>query len=281
MPDTSTQVTQWLLQEFAEGLAVAFEGMVGVRPDVTAELVDQAPELGASPLRWQQALVSMPAPAYAVALAEDAQVAGQFVMVAAGVEDSSPDDLKSTYLETLGQGFSMLARSLTTRLQREVTNGTGKESPEVPSDALWGSVGVTLGEKTITVALALPPSLIEAATVQPKAQAVAAATSGGSPEPSYSASPAPVLDQSKTFDLLLDVELPVSVSFGRAHVPLKDVLKLTTGSIVELSRAIVEPVDVIVNNCVIAKGEVVVVEGNFGVRIQHVVSRNERLRTIQ
>jgi flagellar motor switch protein FliN/FliY len=71
------------------------------------------------------------------------------------------------------------------------------------------------------------------------------------------------------------------VSFGHAHLPLKDVLKLTTGSIVELSRAVVEPVDVVVNNCVIAKGEVVVVEGNFGIRIQHVVSRSERLRTLQ
>jgi flagellar motor switch protein FliN len=87
---------------------------------------------------------------------------------------------------------------------------------------------------------------------------------------------------SKTFELLLDVELPVSVSFGRAQVPLKDVLKLTTGSIVELNRAVSEPVEVIVNNCVIARGVVVVVvvEGNFGVRIQEVISRQERLRTL-
>ena len=85
---------------------------------------------------------------------------------------------------------------------------------------------------------------------------------------------------SRTFDLLLDVELPVSVSFGRAQVQLKDVLKLTTGSIIELNRSIAEPVEVIVNNCVIARGEVVVVEGNFGVRIQQVISRQERLRTL-
>ena len=69
----------------------------------------------------------------------------------------------------------------------------------------------------------------------------------------------------KNFDLLLDVEMPVTVSFGRAHMPLKDVLKLTTGSILELDRTISEPVEVIVNNCAIARGEVVVVEGNFGV----------------
>ena len=83
-----------------------------------------------------------------------------------------------------------------------------------------------------------------------------------------------------SIDLLLDVELPVSVSFGRAQLALKDVIKLTTGSIVELNRSVSEPVEVIVNNCVIARGEVVVVEGNFGIRIKQVISRQERLRTL-
>jgi len=78
-------------------------------------------------------------------------------------------------------------------------------------------------------------------------------------------------------ELLFDVELPVSVSFGHAHLPLKDVLKLNTGSIVELDRGIAEPVDIVINNCVIARGEVVVMDGNYGVRIQHIVSRGERL----
>lgn len=86
--------------------------------------------------------------------------------------------------------------------------------------------------------------------------------------------------QSRTLDLLLDVELPVSISFGRAQVPLKDVIRLTSGSIVELNRTVSEPVEVIVNNCVIARGEVVVVEGNYGIRIQEIVSRQERLRTL-
>ena len=83
-----------------------------------------------------------------------------------------------------------------------------------------------------------------------------------------------------SIDLLLDVELPVIVSFGRAQLMLKDVIKLTTGSIVELNRALSEPVEVIVNNCVIARGEVVVVEGNYGIRIKQVISRQERLRTL-
>ncbi len=73
----------------------------------------------------------------------------------------------------------------------------------------------------------------------------------------------------------------MSVSFGHAELPIRDVLKLATGSIVELNRSIAEPVEIIVNNVVIARGEVVIVEGNFGVRIKQVISRQERLRTVR
>jgi flagellar motor switch protein FliN/FliY len=78
----------------------------------------------------------------------------------------------------------------------------------------------------------------------------------------------------------MGVELAVSVSFGRVQLPLKDVLKLTAGSIIELNRTVDEPVEVIVNNCVVARGEVVVVEGNYGVRIDHIMSRQERLEAL-
>jgi flagellar motor switch protein FliN/FliY len=81
----------------------------------------------------------------------------------------------------------------------------------------------------------------------------------------------------ETLDLLLDVELPVSVSFGKAQMPLQQVLKWTPGSIVELECGVNEPVEVVVNNCVIARGEVVVVDGNYGVRVQEIVSRAQRL----
>jgi flagellar motor switch protein FliN/FliY len=84
---------------------------------------------------------------------------------------------------------------------------------------------------------------------------------------------------SNTFDLLLDVALPVSVSFGRTSLQVREVLKLNTGSIVELDRFVTDPVEVIVNNCVIARGEVVVVDGNYGVRINQLASRDERLRS--
>ena len=84
---------------------------------------------------------------------------------------------------------------------------------------------------------------------------------------------------SKTFDLLLEVALPVSISFGKTSLQIREVLKLNTGSIVELDRFVTDPVEVIVNDCVIARGEVVVVDGNYGVRINQLASRDERLRS--
>ncbi len=81
-------------------------------------------------------------------------------------------------------------------------------------------------------------------------------------------------------DLLLDVELPVSVSFGHCEMTLKDVLKLGSGSVIELDKAVNDPVSIIVNHKPIAKGEVVMVDGNYGVRILEVESTADRIRSL-
>jgi flagellar motor switch protein FliN len=84
--------------------------------------------------------------------------------------------------------------------------------------------------------------------------------------------------ESRTFDLLLDVELPVSVSFGRATLRISEAMNLVSGSLIELDRALTDPVELLVNNSIIARGEVVVVEGNYGVRLTEIVSHLERLQ---
>jgi flagellar motor switch protein FliN len=81
-------------------------------------------------------------------------------------------------------------------------------------------------------------------------------------------------------DLLLDVELPIAVSFGETEMQLKDVLKLGVGSVIELNKSVNDPVTLIVNKKPIARGEVVMVEGNYGVRILEVESTAERIRSL-
>ena len=81
-------------------------------------------------------------------------------------------------------------------------------------------------------------------------------------------------------DLLLDIELPVMVRMGQTEMQLGELLKLTPGSILELNRAADAPVELLVNSKVIAKGEVVVVDGNFAFRITEIESTAARLRSL-
>lgn len=82
-------------------------------------------------------------------------------------------------------------------------------------------------------------------------------------------------------DMLLDVELDVCIELGRANLSIKRVLELSPGSLVELDRMAGEPVDLKVNDKVVAKGEVVVVDESFGIRIVSLVSPEERIKSLQ
>lgn len=81
-------------------------------------------------------------------------------------------------------------------------------------------------------------------------------------------------------DLILDVELDVAVSFGEAQMPLRDVLKLGVGSVIELEKGVNDPVTILVNEKPIARGEVVMVDGNYGVKVLEVESTADRIRSL-
>ncbi len=82
-------------------------------------------------------------------------------------------------------------------------------------------------------------------------------------------------------NLLLDIPLKVTVELGRTKKQIKDILELSQGSIIELDKLAGEPVDILVNNKLIAKGEVVVIDENFGVRVTDIVSQWDRVQKIQ
>ncbi|MEO8097427.1 MAG: flagellar motor switch protein FliN [Acidobacteriota bacterium] len=280
---TSAAVFKWAFDELAAGFASVFEAMAAVRPAVSWTALPNAPAIESEDsMCWTQQLGPLPGAVFAAVTQAGAAEAGQHVMLAAGIEDCTPEELRSTWVEALGQVFAVLGRGISARLGAEIAPKGGKLTTEIPTAGKWAALTVVLGSSPLVIHVALPEELLESLAVVPKANAATqSAGEASSSVPATMESARGAADDSRTFDLLLEVELPVSVSFGHAQVPLKDVLKLTSGSIVELSRAIVEPVDIVVNNCVIARGEVVVVEGNFGVRIQHVVSRHERLRTLK
>ncbi len=82
-------------------------------------------------------------------------------------------------------------------------------------------------------------------------------------------------------DLLLDIDIPISVRMGTAKLFLKDILGLGPGNIVELEQGVDEQIDLTINDKVIARGEVVIVDGYFGFRIKEIISRAERIRKLK
>ncbi|WP_449448257.1 flagellar motor switch protein FliN [Thermomonas brevis] len=82
-------------------------------------------------------------------------------------------------------------------------------------------------------------------------------------------------------DVILDVPVTLSLVVGHARIPIRNLLQLNQGSVVELERAAGEPLDVYVNDTLIAQGEVVVVNDRFGVRLTDVVSPSERIKRLR
>lgn len=88
-------------------------------------------------------------------------------------------------------------------------------------------------------------------------------------------------EEARNLNMLLDIPLQVTVELGRTKHTVKEILQLASGSIIELDKLAGEPVDILVNSRLIAKGEVVVIDENFGVRITDILSQAERLNNLK
>jgi len=279
--------TRFLLDRWTESLAQVLESMTDQRPEVHWEAASgPLSEVGGQDLLWwEQPFQAAPHASVWIAAPQATwEYAGTLTLKAAGLETVETAEAKNTWLEILGQSLGVMARSIGSLLHREVNTENGGERAPDPAMSEWASVSLTFAPpdappKTPPLVVAFSPKLVELITAP---QAGEAEEPARPPAPKADPAPGnPLPAPSRTMELLLDVDLPVSISFGKALLPMKDVLKLTTGSIVELNRGIGDPVEVLVNHCLIARGEVVVVEGNYGVRIQQIASRQDRLRSLR
>jgi flagellar motor switch protein FliN len=276
------EIQQWLVRALSDQLSQVFDTMAGESPLLEATELSAAPPPGQGTLYWEVPISIAPGgPIWLWAPEATWNGLGTRILLAAGLDGNDVKTNQDTFKEALDQAFAGLARQVATRLRKEVNAGAGKLAAGPPPPLQWHQFEIVFSDNQPTVvSFGVAEELTARLALAAKAEAPAVV-----PPPSSSGSTGLGVttlsaEANRKLDLLLDVELPVSVSFGRAHLPLKQVMKLTTGSIIELNRTISEPVDIIVNNCVIARGEVVVVEGNFGVRIHEVISRQERLRTV-
>ena len=87
-------------------------------------------------------------------------------------------------------------------------------------------------------------------------------------------------EDSANISVLMDVQLPVSIRFGETEMALEDVVKLGIGSVIELNSGIDQPVELVVNNRTLARGEIVTVDGFYGIRITEITSVGERFKSL-
>jgi len=284
-PLNGVENARFLLDRWIESLAQVLESMTDQRPDLRwAAQSGAATDVmkGNNFLWWEQPFQIDPQASMWIGATQAAwEYAGALTLKAAGLDTVETTEAKNTWFEILGQSLAVVARSIGSLLHREVTTENGGERAVDQSLTEWAAVTLTFSTPdaptdTPPLLVALNPKLVALISAPPVEVEQPAAVS----QPNVIREPV-VPAHSRTMDLLLDVDLPVSISFGKALLPMKDVLKLTTGSIVELNRGLNDPVEVLVNHCLIARGEVVVVEGNYGIRIQEIASRSDRLRSLR
>lgn len=272
-------VAPWIAHTWAACLGDSIEMMTGARPRVESRAAQPGAAFEETALWWEQPLSMHPQAIMWIGAPEASWLAiGQHLLVSAGIEEIKTAGTRKTYLETTSKALSGLCQAISARAGKTVSCENGAESNSPAEDSLLFEIEIALEDPgPVALRLAISRGLVAALTDD----------SSGALDSRQPAAPerrevAKTEDNDgSTLDLLMEVELPVSVSFGRADLALKDVLKLTTGSIVELNRGIYEPVEIIVNNCVIARGDVVVIDGNYGVRVQEILSRDRRITALR
>ena len=88
-------------------------------------------------------------------------------------------------------------------------------------------------------------------------------------------------EASKNLELVMDIPVQLTVELGRTKMPIRNLLQLAQGSVVELHELAGEPLDVFVNGCLVAQGEVVVVNEKFGIRLTDIIAPTERLKKLR
>lgn len=159
--------------------------------------------------------------------------------------------------------FQATVEAVPVTVQSVTMRISGEKFPEL-------SLRLLLDSDLCTAILTSPP--------QPPAEPTAPLeeSSSSAPQPSRSQTPLPA-----NLNLVLDVELEATIRFGDREMPLRDIFSLMPGAIVELNQMVNEPAELLVAGRLVARGEVVVVDGNFGLRVTEVASVNERAAAIQ
>jgi flagellar motor switch protein FliN/FliY len=211
---------------------------------------------------------------------------GQSVSVAdpasAAAELGEDAVVASIYLQN-GAGESVLVRHLLPgALVRRVLNKLQEQAAQPPPPAPRVAAPAAPAPQPVT-AYAAPPAAPAGRAAEPAHPPVRSSGSVAGPATHFGPAsfsqlaPAAADAEIRNLDILLDVPLQVTVELGKTQIPIKQILEYGQGSLITLDKLAGEPIDLLVNGKYFAKGEVVVIDENFGVRITSILSPAERL----
>lgn len=184
-------------------------------------------------------------------------------------QELSPER-KEALQELLRQMAGSVATALKSMFGETKLEVTGVDTPT------WQGVTVTLlasdtDSSKLPLCLRLSSELLASVSSTKSADSAPALASGEA---------SAALTHEPNFDLLLGVNLNLTLRFGQRVLPLREILDLTSGSVIELDREVQEPADLLLGDKLIARGEVVIVDGNYGLRITEVVDARQRIGTL-
>lgn len=246
--------------------------------------------------RTPEALGTLPGPIASLGFSLNKGVCGPGVLVLPGAaalqlarmllaEDPAtvPETPGEAETDAFGELANQVAGSVAAALAGMAGTPVGFEAPRAawlpdggggllaPSEALVLALQVQAGPVGAEAVLMLPPAAL--ATPAAKAQVPAA------PLPTLADPPAP--RNGNGIEMLLDISLPVAVELGRTRMMIRDILHLAPGSVLELDKLAGDPVEIMINGKSIARGEVVVIDENFGVRLTSIVTPSERVMNLR
>ncbi len=196
-------------------------------------------------------------------------------------ESMNDDDLDATK-EIISNIFGALSTTLSAQPDLPNLNFSVEdiafheaESPDISAYAKLYNIDFSVASASGTMQLAVDSAFLKNFEEDVSDETAGTSEEGCAPQEKLSE------EELKNFSLIMDVELPIRVRIGTKTVLLKDVLNMDIGSVVELDQLANEPLDVLVGDKIIAKGEVVIVDGNFGIQITEIGSPKERLSQIR
>jgi len=271
----SGQLQQHLLQHFAEAASTVLSQIAGVplqaQPAPLAAASEAATLLG---IEITGSLLGL------CEISLSALMSAHFAALLTGETPEAANDISSDTREAAAELFQQICGNAADHLRRafgplELKPHLAERDPGSGTRQLFviARENGALEFEFHILRLALPPEpdaelhpATQSATQNPSQSA---GTTDGASATSQSAN--------RNLDLLLDIELGVTLRFGSRQMLLRDIIELCSGSVVELDRRVEEPVELLIDGRLIAQGEVVIVEGNYGLRVTQVATQRDKI----